>query len=80
MTTGDKMKLWAAGLVVAVGLLLVVQNQQEVTTHFLFWSARMPQFVLLSVVFALGGVAGFVVGWQVGRPVGDGARPPSSAA
>lgn len=79
MTTGARLKIWAAGLVVATGLLLVVQNQQDVTTRFLFWSVRMPQFVLVSVVFALGAVAGFVAGWQSGRPSGDG-RSASSPA
>jgi uncharacterized integral membrane protein len=47
--------------------ILVVQNTDQVTTKLLFAEIRMPQAVLLFVVFATGFAAGAVTTMRVRR-------------
>ena len=57
-----------AGLVVALVLVLVFQNQEPVRTRLLMWEVEMPRFFLLAVVYCLGVVTGWVVFWRSSRP------------
>lgn len=55
-------KLAVTSIAVVLLLLVMVQNAGEMTTRFLFWSIRAPQFVMVAVIFLMGAVAGYVVG------------------
>lgn len=61
--TVSKFKIALAGILLVLVLVLVVQNQDTVTTEVLFWTFEAPQFALLALVF-LGGIA---VGYILGR-------------
>jgi uncharacterized integral membrane protein len=56
------LKLVVAAILVIVVFVLIVQNQEVVSTRALFWTLEMPHFVLLGVTFLFGTVAGFLVG------------------
>ena len=58
----SKLKLAVTSIAVVLLLLVMVQNAGEVTTGFLFWSIRAPQFVMVAIVFLVGAVVGYVVG------------------
>lgn len=52
-------KLICVGLAVAAVLALAVQNQAPTETRFLVWSAEMPRFALLGIVYLIGVVSGW---------------------
>lgn len=54
-------KLIFVGLAVAAVLAIAVQNQAPTETRFLVWSAEMPRFALLGIVYLVGVVSGWVV-------------------
>lgn len=66
-TSWERAKLVLVALGALVALLLVVQNQGPVETRFLFWSAEMPRFLLLAVVYVLGAATGWIARWQSRR-------------
>jgi len=50
---------FAVALVLAVVALIVMfQNNEQATVKVLFWSPKMPRYILLAAVFLAGGVAG----------------------
>jgi putative membrane protein len=59
------MRVKTVVIVIALVLLLIVvlQNTQVVTLRFLFWNLTMSRVILLPLI----GLAGFVVGYAVGR-------------
>jgi uncharacterized integral membrane protein len=59
---GSKLKLAFAGILLAIVLVLVVQNQEPVTTQMLFWTFVAPSFALLAIVFLVGIVVGYLLG------------------
>jgi uncharacterized integral membrane protein len=59
---GSKLKLAFAGILLAIVLVLVVQNQEPVTTQMLFWTFFAPSFALLAIVFLVGIVVGYLLG------------------
>lgn len=60
-SVGQTVKLICVGLAVAVVLALAVQNQAPTETRFLVWSAEMPRFALLGIVYLIGVVSGWAV-------------------
>ncbi len=50
-----------------LGLIIVLQNIQQVETRLLLWRLTMPHVVLLGIVFGLGCIlgAGLAVMWCV---------------
>lgn len=61
------LKLIGVGLAVAAVLALAVQNQAPTETRFLVWSAEMPRFALLGIVYLIGVVSGWAVRGRRGR-------------
>lgn len=66
-SVGQTVKLICVGLAVAAVLALAVQNQAPTETRFLVWSAEMPRFALLGIVYLLGVVSGWAVRGRRGR-------------
>lgn len=60
-SVGQTVKLICVGLAVAAVSALAVQNQAPTETRFLVWSAEMPRFALLGIVFLIGVVSGWAV-------------------
>ncbi|MBI9090585.1 MAG: LapA family protein [Desulfobacterium sp.] len=56
-----KVKMIAALLLVAVGLVVVLQNTQPVETRFLFMTVTMPRAVLLIITMLIGIAVGILV-------------------
>lgn len=56
-------RLIAAGIAVALVILIIVQNAADVTVNWLFWSNRLPLSLLVIVVAALS----FLSGWLLSR-------------
>lgn len=61
-SAGTTIKYVVAGVLLVVVLILVVQNQEPVSTEVLLWSIEAPRFALLALVFLAGVVAGYVLG------------------
>lgn len=62
-----KLKPYLVGAIVLVAVILLFQNQEPVETRVLLWSAEMPRFALLGVVYLLGVATGWVVRWRSRR-------------
>lgn len=58
----SKLKLALAGLLLVFVLILVVQNQEPVSTEILLWSVEAPRFALLAFVFLAGTLTGYLLG------------------
>jgi uncharacterized integral membrane protein len=58
----SKLRFALAGLLLVIILILVVQNQEPVSTDILLWSVEAPRFALLAFVFLAGIVTGYVLG------------------
>lgn len=58
----SKLKIALAGILLVMVLILVVQNQEPVSTEVLFWSVEAPGFALLAFVFLAGVLVGYVLG------------------
>ncbi|MEX2529540.1 MAG: LapA family protein [Gemmatimonadota bacterium] len=68
-------------IVVALFLVLILQNTETVLTTVFFWTVEMPRFVLLGSMFAVGGIIGFLAGRrQKGQDRNPGNNPPSGAS
>lgn len=63
-----RLKPVLVGLLAAVAVVLVVQNQEAVQTQVLFWSVEMPRFAMLATVYLLGAATGWILHWQARRP------------
>lgn len=59
-------RLWLGGAVVLLMVVLILQNQEPVVTHLLFWRFEAPLFLMLSLVGGLGLLAGYFLG-RLGR-------------
>lgn len=57
-----KFKIAFAGILLVLVLILVIQNQEPVSTEILLWSFDAPRFALLASVFLLGIVVGYLFG------------------
>lgn len=66
-SVGQIVKLIGVGLAVAAVLALAVQNQAATETRFFVWSAEMPRFALLGIVYLIGVVSGWAVRGRRGR-------------
>jgi uncharacterized integral membrane protein len=67
---GSKLKIALAGILLVIVLILVIQNQEPVSTEVLFWSVEAPGFALLAFVFLAGIVLGYVLGRSTRMDVG----------
>ena len=65
MTLKGKIKLAILCLAVALALVVILQNQSTVETHFLFATLKMPLIFLLSGTFFCGLLAGIFAFWLV---------------
>lgn len=65
-----KAKMIAALLLIAAGLIVVLQNTQPVETRLLFMSVTMPRAVLLIITLLIGIAVGILValGFSAGKP------------
>jgi uncharacterized integral membrane protein len=61
-TLRSKLRITVVAVAALLAFVLIVQNQEEVSTRVLLWTIDMPRFVLLGVVFFMGGAAGYLVG------------------
>lgn len=57
-----RLKIAFAGILLVVTLILVVQNQETVSTEVLLWTFEAPRFALLAVVFLVGIIVGYLFG------------------
>ena len=51
-----------AGILLVIVMILVIQNQEPMSTEVLVWSVEAPAFVLLAFLFLAGVVTGYVLG------------------
>lgn len=58
----NTLKFVLAGILLVIVLILVVQNQEPMSTEVLVWSVEAPAFVLLAFLFLAGVVTGYVLG------------------
>jgi len=56
-----KVKYIAAGIVIILLGIVIVQNFEEKTINILFASIRMPVAILLLLTFAVGMIAGWIL-------------------
>ena len=61
-----KAKFIILAVVFVLVVIILVQNSNPVSFHFLFWRATVSQLVLILLVFAIGFVAGLVT--AIARP------------
>jgi uncharacterized integral membrane protein len=59
--TDLKPKLVLILIVAVLALIVLLQNTEVVTFHFLFWSKEISQIVLVVLTLALGFALGFIV-------------------
>jgi uncharacterized integral membrane protein len=64
MTTVKKIRLGAIIALIAIVVIVILQNTEQVTTQILFASIEMPQAFLLFLTFAVGALAGFVLAYM----------------
>jgi putative membrane protein len=48
-------------VLIALLLIILIQNIQPVTLRLFFWEVGMPQIILIPLTMAIGFVVGFVV-------------------
>lgn len=59
---GRRVRFWLGAVGLGLMVVLILQNQDPVDTHLLFWQFTAPLFLLLSMVGGLGVLAGFLLG------------------
>ena len=64
MTTAKKIRLGFIILLVAIIVIVILQNTEQITTQILFASIEMPQAFLLFLTFIVGALAGFLVAYM----------------
>ena len=57
---GTNWRAWIVGILIALVLIVALQNSQEVSVEVLFASFRAPLIVMLLVFAALGALIGYV--------------------
>lgn len=62
-----KAKLIAILVVALLALVVLLQNRQPVTLHFIFWSIQTTQIFLVALMLVFGLVLGFIAGKFSGR-------------
>jgi uncharacterized integral membrane protein len=66
-----KAKLIVALVLLALALIVLLQNTEVVTFRLLFWSAKISQVLLVLLMMFIGFVLGFVVAKLTGRRKGQ---------
>jgi len=70
--TRSQVRIAVIAVIVVLGIVLVVQNSEQVKTKLFFFSVTMPRAVLLIVTAAIGFVAGLVAAGRItGRKKGE---------
>lgn len=59
---GRRVRFWLGAVGLGLMIVLILQNQDPVDTHVLFWQFTAPLFLLLSMVGGLGLLAGYLLG------------------
>ena len=54
-------------VLIALFLIILIQNIQVVTLQLFFWKVGMPQIILIPLIMAIGFVVGFVVSKVTGK-------------
>ncbi len=62
-----KFKIWTAGVVSILLLIVVIQNTGEVAVSFLWMGAQMPMLLMLLLVGLLGVTLGVLLGLLYAR-------------
>lgn len=61
MTGPSRAKMIIAIVFGALGLIIVLQNFQNVETRILFWRLTLPHIAILGIVFGAGSILGAVL-------------------
>jgi len=54
-------------VLIALFLIILIQNIQPVTLRLFFWKVGMPQIILIPLTMAIGFVVGFIVSKVTGN-------------
>jgi len=54
-------------VLIALFLIILIQNIQPVTLRLFFWKVGMPQIILIPLTMAIGFVVGFIVSKVTGK-------------
>jgi len=54
-------------VLIALFLIILIQNTQVVTLQLFFWKVGMSQIILIPLIMAIGFVVGFVVSKVTGK-------------
>lgn len=57
-----KLKIAFAGILLVLVLVLIIQNQEPVSTEVLLWTLEAPRFALFASVFLMGIIVGYLFG------------------
>jgi len=69
---------WASVVLLAVLVILTIQNAHAIRVNVLFWGIEASQAIVIFVSFAAGAVAGLLVrGGRRSGATGSAARPPA---
>ena len=60
-------KFVAVLILIALFLIILIQNIQPVTLRLFFWKVGMSQIILIPLIMAIGFVVGFVVSKVTGK-------------
>ena len=58
--TGTNWRAWFVGILVALAVIVALQNSQKVNVDILFLSTSAPLIVMLLVFLAIGALIGYV--------------------
>jgi uncharacterized integral membrane protein len=73
----DQLRAALLLIVVALFLVLIIQNTESVSTRVFFWVVEMPRFILLGSMFVVGGIIGYLAGRRERRASPVPGRTPS---
>ncbi|MFA9480107.1 hypothetical protein ACERK3_17675 [Phycisphaerales bacterium AB-hyl4] len=64
-STATKVKIAVAAVLLALGIVLIMQNLDRVETQIFFWTTpAMPRALLLTLMLLIGFVAGSISTWS----------------
>jgi uncharacterized integral membrane protein len=61
-------KFIIALILIALVVILLIQNRQDVTLEIYFWKISMPQIIFMPLLLLIGFFAGYGVAWLRGKP------------
>ncbi|MFW6114672.1 MAG: lipopolysaccharide assembly protein LapA domain-containing protein [Thermodesulfobacteriota bacterium] len=60
-------KFIAVLVLIALFLVILIQNLQPVTLRLFFWKVSMSQIILIPIIMAIGAVIGFIIAKVAGN-------------